>query len=357
MTKTADDAPRGLKLPFVTLALALWAAAYVAVHIYLPEPLPSNAPGCSRDLGWRCFAERNEQGQVRILDPRLAAWYLGGADYQKVAWRLEANFVRMLEIRDALQEELADSVSGLLIDRAPVIEVIEALQRGDDALASVSFQVVLESLSLASQHQIAIRLSRIQEGLERLRQLDFRQTTLMESLSAPWPSSFFWKLPPRGLLELMFWAGFGALFSLAIRLVSPLNSARKVPGDDPVFFFQFVYGPISAVFFSAILYEAWLRAGPRDLWIGWLLITAFLLGYGSDGLIHRLSEWTRRGRLSSGPTASSARATIQQQASVSFSTKIPDLNQRPADLAQMRTDLKRWTHDFVEARVIDRGVK
>ena len=102
---TANDAPRGPRLQFVALALAFLVSVYVALHFFWIEPLPSRAPGCSQDLGWRCFAEIDEEGRVGILDPRRAQWYLGAALPREVAWRAEANFVRMSEIRAELQEE------------------------------------------------------------------------------------------------------------------------------------------------------------------------------------------------------------------------------------------------------------
>ncbi|MCH2188171.1 hypothetical protein MK280_20150 [Myxococcota bacterium] len=351
---TANDAPREPRLQFVALALALLVSIYVALHIFLIEPLPSSAQGCSRDLGWRCFAALDDAGQVRILDPRRAAWYLGASAPREVAWRAEANFSRMLEIRAELQEELTDFVVGLLIDRTAAVKMMAALGRGEDGAATDWFEVVVGSLSLASQSEISIHLSRIEKGLERLRVLDLQQTALIETLAAPWPASFFWQSPSQRLFEVMFWAGFGAFFCLMTRSIRDSFFRRSSPAKNGKPWSRLIYGSTSALLISVILYEVWLRQATQGGWFGWIVMLAFLLGYVAQGLVFGFSGFPRSDLSSDGrPSSGDSDENWGRNWALSPTEMVDP--KRPNDLQEMRSALKRWSHEFVEARVMDRG--
>jgi len=354
---TANDAPRGPKLQFVALALALLASTYVALHLFWMEPMPSSAPGCSQDMGWRCFAEIDEQGRVRILDPRRAEWYLGTVLPGEVAWRAEANFDRMSEIRSELQEEMADSVAGLLIDRSAVVGMVAALERGEDTAATELFETVVGSLSLTSQLEIASRLSQIERGLERLGELRREQMVLVQTLAAPWPSPFFWQSPSRRFFEVMFWAGFGALFYLvacSVRdfVVFSRQSSLNGRGMD----LGFIYGPILAVLISVILYEAWLRYGSQDGWFGWIVLVSFLLGYAAAALVFGLAAFRENGRVLERSSDSMTSLETSRRDSSFFEPDTARLKQ-PRNLEEMRADLKGWTREFVQSRVVGRGIR
>ena len=355
---TANDAPRGPRLQFVALALAFLVSVYVALHLFWIEPMPSRAPGCSQDLGWRCFAEIDEQGRVGILDPRRAQWYLGAALPREVAWRAEANFVRMSEIRAELQEEMTDSVAGLLIDRSAAVGMVAALGRGEEAVANELFEAVVGSLSLTSQLEIASRLSRIEKGLERLGELRRQQMALVETLAAPWPSPFFWQSPPRRFYEVMFWAGFGALFYLVARSARDSVFQRHSSINDWRMGLGSIYGPILAVLVSVILYEGWLRYGSQDGWVGWIVLVAFLLGYAAEALVFGLVAFRENGRVAerlSDPVTFSK--TSQRGSSLSESESEIARPKQPSTLEEMRADLKGWTHEFVQTQVMDRGIR
>ena len=353
---TGNDAPRGPRLRFVALALALLVSTYVALHLFWMEPMPSSAAGCSQDLGWRCFAEMDEQGRVRILDPRRVEWYLGPVLPQEVAWRAEANFGRMSEIRGELQEEMADSVAGLLIDRTAVVGMVAALERGEDAAANELFEAVVGSLSLTSQLKVASRLSQIEEGLERLSELRRQQMALVQTLAAPWPSPFFWQSPSRRLYEVIFWAGFGALFYLVARSARDSVFQRHSSFNDWGMGLGFIYGPILAVLISLMLYEGWLRYGSQDGWFGWMVLVAFLLGYAAEALVFGFAAFRENVRISE-PSADAVISSETSGRDSSFFEPDTARLKQPSNLEEMRADLKGWTRDFVQARVIGRGIR
>ena len=136
---------------------------------------------------------------------------------------------------------------------------------------------------------------------------------LVQTLAAPWPSPFFWQSPSRRLYEVIFWAGFGALFYLVARSARDSVFQRHSSFNDWGMGLGFIYGPILAVLISLMLYEGWLRYGSQDGWFGWMVLVAFLLGYAAEALVFGFGNVVHvrraRGRVARAPELQQSQKT------------------------------------------------
>ena len=345
MTMATGGASDASYVRYVTLVLGGFVALYVALHLFVPDHLPAPTSGCTKDLGWRCFAAIEPTGEVEILDPRIAEWYIGRAEFREVAWHLEANRVRIAELRVLIEEEVTTHISGLLIDRTPVKAMLALLAVGDYGAAEQQFQEILGSLSAFSRETIVRQIPRIELGLQTISGLRSSQEKLVESLAAPWPPSFVWMSPLFLIAEVLFWAIFGVLVHLLVRSLLPGRLAVSSTRLRGVAHAKLLYGPIVALLLFSILYEGWIRLGSYEMRAWFVPAVSFLLGYASHAFAQALDRFF------------DSAATIESEGQFSHSQRLPEAPiqdpaslPRPIDLDEMRSQLKGWVRDFSETQ-------
>ena len=332
--------------------LAGGAVLYALLHVALPERPPTDAPGCTSELGPDCFGRVDELGDVELASPGDVDWYVGADEARRVREQAERNSREMDALRSAVVLRAGSRIAPLLLDRAPVDALIREVGRGEYAAAGQTFAGIVDSLSTASANVEAVALAEIGADLARLAVLERHQHALVARLTPPLARLFFWTSPAYSMLEVLFFALFGVLTNLLVNATEHLRKGDFHPPERWVAYTKLLYGPIIALILVFAMIHGFLRPESYEVRVWTLPGVSFLFGYASrriarliDSLLERvLGVADPAAREEPGPVTAERRDLVEKLAKA----------YRPRDLRELRQQLKELAHEAVEAEAAAR---
>ena len=87
-----------------------------------------------------------------------------------------------------------------------------------------------------------------------------------------------------------------------------------------------------------------------------MVLVAFLLGYAAEALVFGFAAFRENVRISE-PSADAVISSETSGRDSSFFEPDTARLKQPRNLEEMRADLKGWTREFVQSRVVGRGIR
>jgi hypothetical protein len=340
---------------FITHVMLLFAAAlflYAFLHAAIVQPAPSGAPGCQAPPSWACFVAIDPLGDLRVVHAGHLDWYVGRATARDVLGRAESNSLALDELRQRIGLRVGAQIAPLLVDRAPADLLARQVASGRYDEAARSFDEIVASLSTLSANGSAIELVGISTDLDRLAQLKRDQQALAERLSPALPDAYFWTSPALSILEVLFWAFFGVSTQLLVRTAESLRRGEFRPPERVVGHTKLMYGPVLAVALVGASINGLIQPDDPVLRVWALPLVGFLCGYASRWIAHALDRLFERvfGRaevavpMGPGPEIEKRRELVEKLF----------VAHRPADLVQLRRQLRELSREAVEVEIAAR---